>query len=502
MNNIKRLLAVAAVSALLTACGGSQSNPPGVTTQNPGAPGYAKLQMAVGTLTVAGPTGTVIGTGVNLVSTLRQPNGKTAVLVDTPTFTGPFALATAFSTTAGTAGPGNSGSSSNAFSVDTYSTVPAPANMGASTVPAGTVTGGPSPSDIGSNSLNGTTQTLHPGAPVCDLNGTAPAGYTACSPGVSPDSTTFGQSGGVFGMGLQPANATTNAVPLTFMPYPVPFFAACAAPPAGCASAQNIGVPPAVAVATNQMLPWGGPPAFDPDHDNMGARDGQFFVQGIQGVVEGITAFQFPAGTTIAGPYSLNVQIPTGLNNQGQSGFTTVSATASITSTAGLPALTTPTFTTDGAGGGSITLPAADFAGGISEIYIEIVDLGPSGALGTVNCQGAKYGTAVRPVYYTIVAHSTDASFTYTLPDTDGPNVNQSSATAQTPSPSICTGAQNTAALGAPTLGDVYSVQLLGMDYPLYEASYPNNNQQTPTITGPSGQSDLTMSYPMTFTSP
>src|ERR1700730_17266386 len=44
-----------------------------------------KLQFAVGTANI-GFDGTV---GLNVVATFRQPNGHSAVLVDTPTITGP-----------------------------------------------------------------------------------------------------------------------------------------------------------------------------------------------------------------------------------------------------------------------------------------------------------------------------------------------------------------------------------------------------------------------------
>jgi len=69
--------------ALLAGCStnGSSINP----TVSPGNLGNDKLQMAVGTANI-GFDGTV---GLNVVTTFRQPNGLSAVLLDAPTITGP-----------------------------------------------------------------------------------------------------------------------------------------------------------------------------------------------------------------------------------------------------------------------------------------------------------------------------------------------------------------------------------------------------------------------------
>ncbi|HLJ84384.1 MAG TPA: hypothetical protein VKT51_09460 [Candidatus Eremiobacteraceae bacterium] len=77
------ILGIVSAGALLAGCStnGSGINPP-VSHGNLGAD---KLQMAVGTANIAFD-GTV---GLNVVTTFRQPNGLSAVLLDTPTITGP-----------------------------------------------------------------------------------------------------------------------------------------------------------------------------------------------------------------------------------------------------------------------------------------------------------------------------------------------------------------------------------------------------------------------------
>ena len=78
-----RFIIAAVAASLLAACatnGGSFT--PSVTQTNLGSD---KLQFAVGTANI----GFDDATGLNVVATLRQPNGLSAVLLDTPTITGP-----------------------------------------------------------------------------------------------------------------------------------------------------------------------------------------------------------------------------------------------------------------------------------------------------------------------------------------------------------------------------------------------------------------------------
>jgi hypothetical protein len=447
LNKLNTLLALTAVSFLLTACSQGNSAPPAVSSVPVGSPSYSHLQLAVGTANLAGVT-----TAINVVSTLRQPNGLSAVLLDTPSMTGPWTLPAA--------APAGGGP-------DAYATI---------------ADGGPSLQDIASNAVTGTPLTVHLGAPACDASGAVAAPFAQCPAGITPDTTTFGQSGGVFGMGFQPANSTTNTTATSYVPYAQPIFGTKAV------------------TATLGFTAFGGPPAFHDSVSNMGWRDGLHNLgSGVLGWNEGINVIELAAAPG-AGTYTLNVSIPTGQNQNGQSSFAAVTANASLNPAKTLPALAAPTLTPDGAGGGSVSvvLPA-----GASEGYVQITDQGPNGHAGAsdgsgANCQGA-LGTVAFPVYYTILVNK---SGTYTLPDTDGPNTTQGGPSTLTPSPSICTAAQNTKALGASAPGDTYTVQFIAMDYPLFEASYPNNASQAPALVGAAGQDDITISPVTTAVSP
>lgn len=455
--NQRKLILAAIASAALASCSAGSTGPPSFTTANPATVG--KLQVAVGTANIYGTA-----QGLNVVSTFRQSNGKSAVGVDTPTISGPFTFAVPVST---------SGSAViDPFSGDTdaYSTLPA----------------GPSNQEVAGKMIAGTPQTVRPGTPSCD--GPAPCPQPSGSP-LPPNTTTFGQSGGVFGMGLQPANATINTTAASYMPYSEPLYD----------------------TSTNAFYPYGGPPAFDPDKNGMGTRDGLWNLSpgGTSGgpelgMLEGLTTFENVIPS--AGSYTLSVAIQTQGSN-GSVSTNTVTASATLGSTALLGKATAPTLTFDGNGGASFTI--GSLPTGVTEAYVEITDWGPGGTPGTypgpqsgpVNCQGS-LGTNAYPVYYTI--HVT-APGSYTLPDTDGPNTNGTGGKSNlSPSPSICTGAQNnTATSGASTTGDVVSVQLIGFDYPAYGITYAGGTaSQTPALTGSNGQADITISAPTTQTSP
>jgi hypothetical protein len=461
LNKLNSLLALAAVSSLLTACSQGNSAPPAVTTVPVGSPSYSKLQLAVGNATLPG------GFGVNIVSTLRQPNGLSAVLLDTPSISGPWTLPAA--------APAGGGP-------DAYATIN---------------DGGPSMADFASNALTGTPLTVHLGAPACDTAGVAPAGFSQCPAGVTPDTTTFGQSGGVFGMGLQPANSTTNTTATSYVPYGQPIFATAAMVAALTGPATG----GATAIPGAPFTTFGGPPSFHDSTSNMGWRDGLHNLgSGVLGWDEGINVVQLPAASA-TGTYTMNVAIPTGQNSQGQSSFATVTASAHLGGTV-LPAIpAAPVLALDGAGGGTVT---ATLPAGATEGYVQIVDWGPNGHAGAsdgsgANCQGA-LGTAAFPVYYTI--RIVPGTTTYTLPDTDGPNTTQNGPSALTPSPSICTAAQNAKAVATGTPGDTFTTQEFAVDYPLFEASYPNTTSQAPALTGTAGQADISISPNATSASP
>lgn len=421
LKKIKPILALGAASILLAACSQANSAPPVVQTVNNGSSSYSHLQFAVGTANVQGTR------ALNVVSTLRQPNGDSADLVDSPSITLPFALS---GQVAGS--PGGPDGYSTAYST------------------------GPSNTELGGSTITSTSQSVHPGAPPCPY-----VGGPGCDPGESPNVTTFGQSGGVFGMGLQPANNTINGTAYSYQPYAQPIFSSGA-----------------------QFMPWGGPPAFDDSANGMGTRDGLHNLGAhLLGWNEGITIFEFPgvAAGSYVGAYTMNVVIPTGPTTTA-----TVSANANIGTSAMLPTIASaPTLVTDGNGGGTfsgVTLPA-----GATEGYIQVIDNGDGGT----SCQGV-LGTQTFPVYYTIEV--VPGTTTYNLPDTIGPNTTQKGPNSLTPSETLCSSTANTAANGGTaTGGDAYSVQFVAMDYPLYEASYPKNKQQAPTIVGAAGQDDITV---------
>jgi len=419
-----KTVAVLAVLAL-GACTAGQTGPPNVNV--PSNPLSGKLQFAVGTANIYGTH-----SGLNVIVTFRQPGGATkvgdsAVLVSTPTIT----LPTRLPRTPGT-----------------------PDEFGA-TVETGPTAG----LETGKFVMQGTPQ-QNPGAP-------------------SVPPSTFGVSGGAFGLGLFPGNYSAvgsagvgTGVPDTLVPWTIPLYDQF-----GSSSNPD----------PNSFVPWGGPPAFDPGHDGKGTRDGTGYDPSVLGVSMGLDTFAGIVPT--AGTYGLSVLVP---SNQGQS-FGTVKASATMNSTALLPLVPVPTPALDGNGGASfpVTLPP-----GVNDAYIQVVDIGlpssSSSSSGPSNCNSANPGV---PVYYTLHA---SASGTVTLPDTDGPGSVVVSPIVSTPS--ICTAAQNTAVAGTPTPGDTFVVQTIGFDYPAYTADYPMSlGNPAPAIAGSNGQADISISPATVF---
>src|ERR1700680_2722954 len=440
---IQRFVLTILATSVMGACTAGQTTAPPINSVNPLDPNYSKLQLAVGTANIFGTA-----TGLNVVATLRQPSGTSAVGVNTPTITVPFAI-TAPSVAGGTLG------------ADPYMTLVAggPSLLEKTGVPV---------------SIRGTPQSVAPGTPFCD-------GPGLCPGGIAPNTTTFGESGGVFAMGLAPYNhGGTTGQSYSYQPYPQPLY-------------NNSG--------HNNFIPWGGPPAFDPDNNGMGTRDGiiaagtdSFGVPFFLGVGEGITVFdQVTPGT---GSYTLTAQIAA-LGSNGQPVVGNVAASATLSSAVFLlPSVSAPVVVPDGTGGATFTaaLPA-----GVTQAYVQIIDYGPnagpihSPTVTAPNCQSSK-GTKFAPVYYTV---EITASGTYSLGALHGPNI-ALSGTSVTPSPSICTAGQNTAA-GTDVVGDNITVQMIGFDYPAYQAAFSLTQATTPQApplagTGPGGQSDITIS--------
>lgn len=438
-------IACVALSGMLGGCGGGGSNGiPKISSVNPLSTGV--LQFAVGTaniMTPAGPVG-----GLNVVSTYRQSDGLSNVLVDTPTITGPF-------------------------------TLPPPSSAGGGVDPYSTLPGGPSVSEVAAGGkITGTSQSVHTGTPACDQ--TTPCTEANANGGTTtilPNTSTFGQAGGVFVNGISPGNAQSgipgsqDGQAWSYVPYSEPLYD----------------------TTSTAFIPFGGPPAFDPDKDGLGLRDGLSNLgQGVLGIPLGISTFEGVGASS--GTYNLSLQVPTGFSGATPT-YGTVSTTATLASTVKLGTITAPTLALDGKGGGSFTV--ASLPAGVTEELVQIVDFG-DGSDAAETCQGPlgatqdTAGGGAGPVYYTILV---TAPGNYTLPDSIGPNTTVSSGkTDITPSPSICTAAENTTALGATDAGDSYTIQAIGADYPLYESLYPNNVTQKPTLAGANGQADITIS--------
>jgi hypothetical protein len=319
--------------------------------------------------------------------------------------------------------------------------------------------------------------------------------FTTCPAGISPNASTFGQSGGVFAMGIAPYNTVgSTGQSYSYQPIPQPMYDT---------------------TGHFQFVAWGGPPAFDPDGDGMGTRDGlivtdfdSFGDPYFLGVGEGITIFEGVTPST--GTYGLSIQLA--IAGPGGPQILTKTTSATLNSLALLPTISAPVVTPDanGDGGAAVTVTAANFPGGaVTEALVQIIDYGPgagpnnpqnSGNPTQANCQGPK-GTNFAPVYFTFFVN---AAGTYTLGPSQGPNLNLNGGRGNLQaSPSICTAAQNQAA-GAPDqngnfVGDNITVQIIGFDYPDFEAAHSllgNSVPQAPSITGAGGQSDITVSIP------
>lgn len=317
-----------------------------------------------------------------------------------------------------------------------------PATAGTADANGATIVDGPSPSEIKAGGIISATPQVLPGTPAASI----PA-------------TTFGIRGGIFAGGFQPSNAD-NIGTVRSTPYTEPSYDQLADTMAG---------------DPNAFVPYGGPPAFDPNGDGQGARDGTFDAS-IPGFNEFITIFQ---GVTVApGAYTLSVGIPTTTST------TTLTTSTTLGTVTKLGNVAAPTFVPDGNGGGTfaVVLPA-----GVTDGLLNILDSGPA-ARADKTVPSSCYLNGAPPAYFTI--HVT-GSGTYTLPDRDGVG----SPSQKTPT--ICTAAENGAVAanaGLPTGGDQITVQLIGADYPIYASNYLfNQGQQTPNIKG-AGGNDITIS--------
>jgi hypothetical protein len=311
---LKRIIAVAVLGGLfaLPACTSNQSA--AQPSKAIGNTSVDELQFQVGTANYAGTT------FLNMVSTFRQPNGLSALLVNTPSIALPF-------------------------------TNTAPAVLPGGVCPnTCTIVAG---DDSGQPRISGTT---------IQNNGVIP-----------PDPRTFPQTVGAFAYGIIAANvSTTGADTLTFYPSTSSANQFGVPPTEGQLAIRQPIYGAAVTPAITQRAFYVGEP-FAP-----------IFLDGSLGLSEGggangVPAFNgYPSGfTTVAltptlGTYTMTTGLP-----NASSPIPTFTSTTTMTSLAVLPVMPTPVFTSDGLGGGSfaLTVPA-----GIRETAIFIRDLAPSGA--------------------------------------------------------------------------------------------------------------------------
>jgi hypothetical protein len=281
----------------------------------------------------------------------------------------------------------------------------------------------------------------------------------------STNETTFGLSGGVFGLGIEPYNAFGSydapsggniGQPFQVPPYPVPLYD--------------------FSGDINAFEPWGGPPAFDVAGNGESVVGSGAYPGGTAGAEMGIDVFATvpPA----SGTYQLSVTVPANTGRQTQT------ASAGIGTPNVLPKAAPPAVS--GYGGGDITLNV-HLPAGVTEAYLQVVDFGPAIISSTqpASCNGSGLGQNSQeapPVYYTVHASHSGA---FVLGAAHGPGG----------SPSICTAAANTAVNGAPVSGDQFTVQTIGFDYPAFESSYPNSlGNPQPNILGAGGTDDITIS--------
>lgn len=253
--------------------------------------------------------------------------------------------------------------------------------------------------------------------------------------------STFGQSGGVFSYGFAPFNSDqlgSAVFPGNPPLYALPFYVS------GTAEAGN----------GPKLRYVGGPPAYPFFNDGT-------FPAGFAGYSQGFTSFN---AAPVAGGYTLSVVIAAS-----NAATQTVNASATLSNLTPLPAIGTPTFTSDGAGGGSgiVSVPADPR---IVETMVYVADVGSS----TTN-------------YYAVGPLTGTGALAYTLPANLGPCSGIGCQTGANAKPSIAS-------------GDTVIVYAATYDWPMFESSPPANKAATPAITGSAGQADVSTSNFLSLT--
>ncbi len=255
-----------------------------------------------------------------------------------------------------------------------------------------------------------------------------------------PVADTLAQSGGVFSYGFAPDNASTSGAIVTTS-YTMPFWAA---------------------TGFTARSYKGGPPAYPQERNGL-SGGGTAFI----GFAQGFLTLNTPA---VAGTYNLAINVTDSVGNS-----TNFAASATLTSTAGLPPYGAPTSVVeDGAGGLTVNFVAP---AGVTETVVDIQDLN--------YCFATIGGSGLGSVWYSVVVQGSGAQ-SAVFPANLGPTGSSAGACGSTSGPSVLT-------------GDTYGVFLIGADYPLFEAGPPQNVSQTPTLVGAAGQADITIAARATF---
>jgi predicted small lipoprotein YifL len=258
---------------------------------------------------------------------------------------------------------------------------------------------------------------------------------------------------GVFGYGFCPCNqdaGSTNGTPSLYQAFNLPVY------------------------GDDELLFYGGPPAFPRVDESVSAL-------GFEGYSLGFTDF---AIQPVLGSYRLNVAVPPAFTQPGNPTPTpnpgnsptpapgVISTTAVLASLNALPPFTTPTFSPDGRGGGTVRVRVPS---GVTETILTLRAIGGSGS-------GSCVLSHESDQYYTLVTHGIGTQ-KLTLPDALG----QASSGAATPS--ICP-------------SQSYAIYAAGFNYPAYESAYPQNLSIAPPIAGANGQANVTTSAALQGTYP
>lgn len=259
---------------------------------------------------------------------------------------------------------------------------------------------------------------------------------------------------GAFGYGFCPCNsdaAPTNGTPSLYQAFNLPVY------------------------GTNLERFYGGPPAFP-------AVDPSVTALGFQGYSLGFTDF---AVKPVIGTYHLYAAVPPAFTtpsnptpSPGPDGTPTpapgiFSASAQLVSTSGLAAMSTPAFTPDGKGGGTIhaTVPR-----GTREAMAVLLAIGASGI-------GTCVQSHTADTFYTVLIRG-NGNQSAALPDSLGPQTQSGKPTA-----TICP-------------KGTYQLYAVAANYPIFQSAYPGNLSQLPKISGSNGQADISTSDILTGTYP